>query len=88
MRDRAEYLRLYRTTVKLIALLVRMESLSYEVFVRYWEEEHAPLVEGLPNGERYVTSLPTDSEKSPTTASRRWLLNTGGSRRRVRLWGG
>lgn len=50
--------------VKMVALLVRAESLSHEEFVRYWEEKHAPLVEELPNVERYVTSLPTDSEES------------------------
>lgn len=51
--------------VKMVVLLVRVESLSHEEFVRYWEEEHAPLVEELPNVERYVTSLPTDPEESP-----------------------
>jgi len=50
--------------VKMVVLLVRKESLSYEEFRSYWEEEHAPLVEELPGVERYVTSHPTDPEKS------------------------
>lgn len=51
--------------VKMVVLLVRKESLSREEFTRYWEEEHAPLVEELPNVQRYVTALPTDPEQSP-----------------------
>ncbi|MFW5895836.1 MAG: EthD family reductase [archaeon] len=50
--------------VKMVVLLVRKASLSYEEFLEYWEEEHAPLVEELPDVERYVTSHPTDPEKS------------------------
>lgn len=50
--------------VKMVALLVRKESLSHEEFATYWEEEHAPLVDDLPNVQRYVTSLPTDPEES------------------------
>lgn len=50
--------------VKMVVLLVRKESLSYEEFLTYWEEEHAPLVEDLPSVQRYVTSHPTDPEKS------------------------
>ena len=51
--------------VKMVVLLVRKASLSHEEFARYWEEEHAPLVEELPNVRRYTTSLPTDPEESP-----------------------
>ncbi|NHX36595.1 MULTISPECIES: EthD family reductase [Halolamina] len=50
--------------VKMVVLLVRKESLSYEEFLTHWEEEHVPLVEELPGVERYVTSHPTDPEKS------------------------
>lgn len=50
--------------VKMVVLLVRKDSLSYEQFRTYWEEEHAPLVEELPGVQRYVTSHPTDPEKS------------------------
>ncbi|MEF8801095.1 MAG: EthD family reductase [Halolamina sp.] len=50
--------------VKMVALLVREDSLSHEEFATYWEEEHAPLVDDLPNVQRYVTSLPTDPEES------------------------
>lgn len=50
--------------VKMVVLLVRKESLSYEEFLTYWEEEHAPLVEDLPGVQRYITSHPTDPEKS------------------------
>jgi uncharacterized protein (TIGR02118 family) len=50
--------------VKMVALLVRTESLSHEEFATYWETEHAPLVDDLPNVQRYVTSLPTDPEQS------------------------
>lgn len=50
--------------VKMVVLLVRKESLSYEEFLTYWEEEHVPLVEELPGVERYVTSHPTDPTKS------------------------
>ena len=50
--------------VKMVALLVRDESLTHEEFATYWEEEHAPLVDDLPNVQRYTTSLPTDPEGS------------------------
>lgn len=50
--------------VKMVVLLVRKESLSYEAFRRYWEDEHVPMVEALPGVQRYVTSHPTDPEKS------------------------
>ena len=50
--------------VKMVVLLVRKPSLSYEEFLTHWEDEHVPLVEDLPGVERYVTSHPTDPEKS------------------------
>ncbi|GAB7093608.1 hypothetical protein JCM30237_07600 [Halolamina litorea] len=50
--------------VKMVVLLVRKESLDYDAFREYWENEHVPLVEELPGVERYVTSHPTDPEKS------------------------
>jgi len=50
--------------VKMVVLLVRAESLTYEEFLTHWEEKHVPLVEELPGVERYVTSHPTDPEKS------------------------
>ena len=50
--------------VKMVVLLVRNESLSYEEFLTYWEEHHVPLVEELPDVERYVTSHPTDPEEA------------------------
>jgi len=50
--------------VKMVVLLVREESLSYEEFLTYWEEEHVPMVKALPDVRRYVTSHPTDPEKS------------------------
>lgn len=48
----------------MVVLLVRDASLSYDQFRTYWEDEHVPLVEDLPNVERYVTSHPTDPERS------------------------
>lgn len=48
----------------MVVLLVRKESLSYEQFRHHWEEEHVPLVEDLPEVQRYVTSHPTDPEQS------------------------
>lgn len=50
--------------VKMVVLMVRTESLTHEEFATYWEEEHAPLVDDLPNVQRYTTSLPTDPEQS------------------------
>ena len=50
--------------VKMVVLLVRKESLDYEEFLTHWKEEHVPLVEELPDVQRYVTSHPTDPEKS------------------------
>lgn len=50
--------------VKMVVLLVRKSSFSYEEFRSYWEDTHVPLVEELPGVERYVTSHPTDPEKS------------------------
>jgi uncharacterized protein (TIGR02118 family) len=50
--------------VKMVVLLVRTESLGYEEFLSHWENEHVPLVEELPGVQRYVTSHPTDPEKS------------------------
>jgi len=50
--------------VKMVVLLVRKASLTYEEFLTHWEEEHVPLVEELPAVDRYVTSHPTDPEQS------------------------
>jgi uncharacterized protein (TIGR02118 family) len=50
--------------VKMVVLLVRKESYSHDEFTTYWEKEHAPLVDDLPNVQRYLTSLPTDPEES------------------------
>jgi len=50
--------------VKMVVLLVRKASLTYEEFRTHWEQEHVPLVEALPGVERYVTSHPTDPEQS------------------------
>lgn len=50
--------------MKMVILLDRKEGWSHEEFREYWVEEHAPLVEDLPGVRKYVTSLPTDPERS------------------------
>jgi uncharacterized protein (TIGR02118 family) len=50
--------------VKMVILLDRKEGWSFEEFREYWLAEHAPLVEEMPNVQRYVTSFPTDPERA------------------------
>ncbi len=41
---------------KLVLLFRKREDLSREEFLRYWREEHVPLVRKVPNIRRYVIS--------------------------------
>ena len=40
--------------VKLVALLRRKRSLSHEEFLRYWREQHTPLILGLEDFGRFL----------------------------------
>lgn len=50
--------------IKLVEFLHRNPELTHEEFVDYWLETHSPLASELPGVKRYVTSLPTNPEKS------------------------
>lgn len=51
---------------KAIFMLSRGEGTSYEEFVEYWEEEHAPItIDGLSGLRRYDLSLPDDPDTAP-----------------------
>jgi uncharacterized protein (TIGR02118 family) len=51
---------------KAIFMLSRGEGTSYEEFVEYWEEEHAPItIDGLSGLRKYVMSLPDDPNAAP-----------------------
>ena len=50
--------------IKLVEFLVKKPDLTYDEFAEYWLETHSPLAADLPGVKRYVTSLPTDPEKS------------------------
>jgi uncharacterized protein (TIGR02118 family) len=50
--------------VKMVILLDRKDGWSHDEFRDRWLDEHAPLVEDLPNVRKYVTSLPTDPERA------------------------
>lgn len=52
------------TVIKLVEFLVRKPELTHEAFAEYWLETHSPLAADLPGVKRYVTSLPTNPEKS------------------------
>ena len=49
---------------RLIALLTKRDDWSYEEFIEYWMNQHAPLVTQIPNLRRYSTMLPYDVEVS------------------------
>lgn len=50
--------------IKVSIFLTRRAGLSHEEFIRYWSEQHTPLLADLPGGElpvhRYVQLLPVD----------------------------
>ncbi|PSQ16482.1 EthD family reductase [Halobacteriales archaeon QS_8_69_26] len=51
--------------IKQVILLDRKEGMSFEDFEDHWLNEHAPLLDDMPNVEGYTVDLPTDPEKSP-----------------------
>lgn len=50
--------------IKLVEFLVKKPELTREEFETYWLETHSPLAADLPGVKRYVTSLPTEPERS------------------------
>ncbi|SEP27576.1 conserved hypothetical protein [Halogranum amylolyticum] len=44
--------------------LVRKDGQSHEEFLRYWENEHAPIAKELPGLVKYTIDYPTAPEKS------------------------
>ena len=58
--------------LKLSIFLTRREGTSHEEFVRYWTQEHTPLIGSLPPGavqvRRYVQLLPT-ADRIPGVAT-------------------
>jgi uncharacterized protein (TIGR02118 family) len=51
-------------TCKMVVLAVRDDETTHDECIEYMHEEHAPLVEDLPNLQRYTSSVPTDPEKA------------------------
>lgn len=51
-------------TCKMVILATRKDDTSHEECIEYMYEEHAPLVNDLPNLQRYSSSVPTDPEKA------------------------
>jgi uncharacterized protein (TIGR02118 family) len=49
-------------------LIHRKEDTSFEEFREYYEQEHAPLAEGMPNLRKYVVDFPTDPSEAPYDA--------------------
>jgi uncharacterized protein (TIGR02118 family) len=50
--------------LKLVELLVRKEGLTHAEFADYWLDDHSPVAAEMPGVEKYVTSLPTDPDRS------------------------
>ncbi|NHN58660.1 MULTISPECIES: EthD family reductase [Halorussus] len=51
-------------TCKMVILASRADGTTHEECIEYMREEHAPLVNDLPNLRRYTSSVPTDPEKA------------------------
>ncbi|WP_198662160.1 EthD family reductase [Halorussus litoreus] len=49
-------------TCKMVILATRTDDTSHEECIEYMHEEHAPLVNALPNLRRYNSSVPLDPE--------------------------
>jgi len=49
-------------TCKMVILATREDDTSHEECIEYMHEEHAPLVNDLPNLQRYTSSVPLDPE--------------------------
>ncbi|UPV73795.1 EthD family reductase [Halorussus limi] len=49
---------------KMVILAVRDDDTSHDECVEYMHDEHAPLVNDLPNLQRYTSSVPLDPEKA------------------------
>lgn len=49
---------------KIVDLLVRRDGYTHEEFVDRWQGDHSELAKDLPGLQRYVTSVPTDPERT------------------------
>ncbi|NEU56956.1 EthD family reductase [Halorussus sp. MSC15.2] len=49
---------------KMVILAARADDTTHDECIEYMHEEHAPLVNDLPNLRRYTSSVPTDPEKA------------------------
>lgn len=49
-------------TCKMVILASRQDDTTHEECIEYMKEEHAPLVNDLPNLLRYTSSVPLDPE--------------------------
>ena len=49
---------------KMVILATRKDDTSHEECIEYMHDEHAPLVNDLPNLQRYTSSVPLDPEKA------------------------
>jgi len=54
--------------IKMTILIHRKEDTSFEEFREYYEQEHAPLAEGMPDLRKYVVDFPTDPSEAPYDA--------------------
>jgi uncharacterized protein (TIGR02118 family) len=63
--------------VKLVLLFRRRSDLSHEEFLRYWREEHLPLVTLVPGIRRYVISpvydRPDGGDRTPDGMAELWF---------------
>lgn len=48
----------------MVVLATRQDGTSHEECIEYMTEEHAPLVNDLPDLQRYTSSVPLDPEKA------------------------
>ena len=51
-------------TCKMVILASRADDTTHEECIEYMHDEHAPLVNDLPNLRRYTSSVPTDPEQA------------------------
>ena len=49
---------------KMVILAVRDDDSTHEECIEYMKDEHAPLVNDLPNLKRYTSSVPLDPEEA------------------------
>jgi len=51
-------------TCKMVILAVRGDDIGHDECIDYMHDDHAPLVNDLPNLQRYTSSLPANPERT------------------------